>query len=500
MPQQNSVVMRFYQSLYFKLSSGLVVIMITVGLCYTLFAGYMVQKFNQTGYQKINQDLAENLVRDNKIVHDGRIDRSMMDKTFMHYMMINPSIEIYYLDLQGKIISCSAEPGEVKRERVNLKPVYALLNNNNSTMLGDDPRAPDRQKPFSVAPIPDESNPEGYLYVMLQSEAFSNALNAQSEQATIYLGGIVLAGSLLIGLLIGLFLFYRIHRRLKKLQDSVSQFVASNFSGDRFSVSQLEHTFLRDEISDLEQHIALMAEHIQKQLAALKQQDKLRREMVANISHDLRTPLASIQGYLETLSIKYHKVSEADRKLYIDTAMKQAASLQKLIESLFELAKLDAQEHSLKMENFPLLDLVYDVVAKFHINAQKKNIRLEVISEPQNPVVYADLGLIERVLDNLINNAIYYSHEGGLISIKIDTSNDEHLIINVCDNGHGIAEDQKELVFERFHQAHTPERKDGHAGLGLCIVKKIIELHQQKVWVESQINKGSQFKFTLLSA
>ncbi|MCK4709605.1 MAG: HAMP domain-containing histidine kinase, partial [Gammaproteobacteria bacterium] len=173
--------------------------------------------------------------------------------------------------------------------------------------------------------------------------------------------------------------------------------------------------------------------------------------------------------------------------------------LQKLIDSLFELAKLDAQEHKLELEKFPLLELVYDVIAKFEIKARQKNIQLKIQTSANSLIVYADLGLIERVLDNLIDNAIYYSHVDSEINIVITDSEQGKLTVKVSDSGCGIADDQKSLVFERFHQAHTPERKDGHAGLGLCIVKKIIEMHQQQLWVDSKVDQGTQFNFTLES-
>ncbi len=490
----------FIHTLYFKSAAGLAVILLIVGLSYTIFASYMANKINQSSIQQINRNLALNLVRDNKIVHDGHIDKKMMKDTFMQYMKINPSIEIYHLDLQGRILDYSADPGKVKREVVNLNPIKQRLDDSDLLDIpGDDPRSETGQKAFSVTPIPDLQNPQGYLYVMLQGEELTRVLGMQSQQSIVYLGGIVLAGSLLAGLFIGLFLFYRINRRLKSLQNKVEQFVESDFSNSSSNFEQPK-LLLNDEISELENDISLMVNHIQQQWLALKQQDTLRREMIANISHDLRTPLASVQGYLETLSVKFDSLSDEDIQSYISTAVKQSAGLRKLIDSLFELAKLDAEEHKLKLENFLLLELVYDVKAKFDIKAQQKNIQLQIQTQTENTSVYADLGLIERVLDNLIDNAIYYSHKNSEINITIAESGQGQLSVKVSDSGCGIPEDQQALVFERFHQAHTPERKDGHSGLGLCIVKKIIELHQQQLWVESKLDKGSQFNFTLKSA
>jgi len=492
---------RFFNTLYFKLAAGLGLILLVVGLSYTIFASYMLQQINRSSQQLINHNLAQNLVNDKKIVHDGKIDKNAMKDTFMQYMTINPSIEIYYLDLQGKILAYSAEPGKVKRNNVSLQPILNRIDNPDQlNILGDDPRSHETRKSFSVTTIPNTESPEGYLYVVLQGEELTKALNTQSQNTVIYLGGLVLAGSLLIGLLIGLYLFYRINLRIKKLQMNVANFVDNGFSAEHTSEITESELILSDEISELEKHICYMTQHINRQWSALKQQDNLRREMVANISHDLRTPLASIQGYLETLSIKYNDLSDDDRLKYLNTTVRQAKGLQKLIDGLFELAKLDAREHEPEMENFPLLELVYDVVAKFKIKAEDKNISLEIKSETENPMVFADLGLIERVLDNLINNAIYYSQSESNIKIYIAAPEDSSLTVKVIDTGQGIPSDQQELVFERFHQAHTPERKDGHAGLGLCIVKKIIELHKQTIWVESKPEQGAQFNFTLATA
>ncbi len=488
----------FTHTLYFKLAAGLCLILLAVGLSYTIFASYMLQQINQSSQQLINHNLAQNLVNDKKIVHDKKIDKKAMKDTFMQYMTINPSIEIYYLDLQGNILAYSAEPGKVKRNSVDLNPIKKRLNNPDKlNILGDDPRSHETRKSFSVTQIPDTKNPQGYLYVVLQGEELTKAINTQSQNTIIYLGGFVLAGSLLLGFLMGLYIFYRINIRIKTLQTNVAEFVGSDFSSEHDLKFETSGLIFPDEISELEKHVAHMTKHIQQQWSALKQQDNLRREMVANISHDLRTPLASIQGYLETLTIKHETLTDDDKLKYLNTTVKQAKSLQNLIDGLFELAKLDAREHQPAMESFPLLELAYDVIAKFEIKAQHKNIKLCISSETQNPMVYADLGLIERVLDNLINNAIYYSKADSHIKINIAAPADGSLTIKVIDTGQGIPLDQQALVFERFHQAHTPERTDGHAGLGLCIVKKIIELHKQTIWVESKPQQGSQFNFTL---
>ena len=485
-------------SLYAKLAIGLTASLLLVGLFYTLFVFFMTEKLTQSTQQNLNQHLAAQLVSDNKIVHDGHIDEKALKDTFMRYMTINPSIEIYYLDLKGKILSYSAEPGKVKRESVSLLPIKEFINGSKVyPLLGDDPRDHDRLKAFSVTPIPNEKNQQGYLYVVLQGEEFAAAYEQQTQNTILTLSFMVLAGSLFIGLLFGLFVFNRLTLRLKKLQNNVKCFAEGDFQKPDIFHQSLTTQHVDDEIAQLQQHIATMGQHIAQQWNALKQQDKLRRDMVANISHDLRTPLAALQGYLETIALKGNAFDEADTSNYLSIAIKQIQRLQKLIDNLFELAKLDAQEHTPEFEAFSIKELIYDVANKFAMQADEKNIAIEIDTHNDNPLVMADIGLIERVLDNLLNNAIHYSPNDSKITIRLIFTEDNLVRVLVCDNGPGINDQQQQLIFERFHQAHSPDRSNGHAGLGLAIVKKIIELHRQNIWVESQPGKGSVFNFTL---
>ena len=484
-------------SLYARLSIGLAASLLVVGLSYTVFVSFITDKYTQSAQQDLNQNLASQLVADKKIVRNGEIDSEAMKHTFMQYMSINPSIEIYYLDLQGNIISYSAEPGKVKRNSVALGPVRDFLGGGAQfPLLGDDPRSHDRTKPFSVTMIPDQQNPQGYLYVVLQGEEFIAAYEKQTQNYLLTLAGTVLAGSLFLGLLMGLFSFKWLTLPLRKLQQDVKQFAASDFR-DPVVFNDMNLKLPDDELDELRQHVGNMSARIAEQWSALKHQDKLRRDMVANVSHDLRTPLASLRGYLETILLKKSDLNPEEQEKYLYIAIKQTQRLHRLIDQLFELAKLEAREHEPDCEEFPIMELVYDVVNKLAVQSAEKNIEISVVENNQNPMVFADIGLIERVLENLINNAIYYTPEQGSIDIQILVTEANLVRVVISDTGPGINEQQKQLIFERFHQAHTPERSSEHAGLGLAIVKKIIELHKQAVWVESQPGQGAVFSFTL---
>ena len=483
--------MNLGRTLYARLAIGLVLILLSVGVTYFFSISHLYGKIQQGALQELNRNLARNLLVSRHIIARGRLDEDAMKQTFMEYMAINPSIEIYYLDGQGKILSYSAEPGKVKRKTIDLEPIRRFLGGAPLPLLGDDPRSPGEKKPFSVAALP-----EGYLYVVLQGEDLTNAQRMASSR---YLMSLVLPavlGSLLLGLIMGLVLFRIVSLRLQKLQDKVTRFAESGYrnSTDANSDEVIEG---EDEIAELERHFQDMKRHISSQWSALEQQDRLRREMVSSISHDLRTPLASAQGYLETLALKSDALSDDERDRYLNIAIRQTRRLQKLIDQLFELVRLEARDTQVAFEEFSILELAYDVVNKLALKASEKNIELTIDENAIDSRVVADIGLIERVLDNLIDNAVQYSSPDRKIWLDIRPEG-ERVRVSVNDQGAGISRDQQQLIFERFHRADNPERsRAGHAGLGLAIVRKIIEMHHQKVWVESKPGEGARFSFTL---
>ena len=246
-------------------------------------------------------------------------------------------------------------------------------------------------------------------------------------------------------------------------------------------------------MTDAFQH---MARQIQQQLTRLKETDALRRELVANVSHDLRTPLASLKGYIETLLLKDDSLSPEQRQQYLQIAFNNAERLNKLVSELFELAKLDAGELKLHKETFSLAELAHDVIQKFELRAQQQNIQLEVDIDADVPYVEADIGLIERVLDNLVDNALKNTPEGGAIRLALD-SDGQLVTVQVADTGRGIAEDELPHIFQRFYKKPDSEASYTGAGLGLAIAQRIVELHGSELSVNSVLHQGTRFDFAL---
>ena len=240
-----------------------------------------------------------------------------------------------------------------------------------------------------------------------------------------------------------------------------------------------------------------MAASIEDQMDQLQKADAMRRELIANVSHDLRTPLATLQGYIETLLLKEDDLKQEDRRSYLKIAIKHCERLSKLVSELLELAKLDSYDIRMEREAFNLGELAYDVLRKFQLKADEKQITLSTKIEPELPFVNADIGMIERVLENLIENAIQNTPRAGAIRLEL-TAQKKNVAIRISDTGCGIPEKELTHIFNRFYQLDKSRKSDlGHSGLGLAITKKILELHGRSIEVASDLEAGTTFSFQL---
>lgn len=310
-------------------------------------------------------------------------------------------------------------------------------------------------------------------------------------------GGEVLFGGLVFSLLAGLMLFRSLTRRLSLLAAAMERLQASNFIGriPAAPASERERDG-GDEIDRLGAAFHDMAERIVEQVQALRESEKLQRELVANVSHDLRTPLAALRGYLETLLLKESSLAPEERRNYLEIAAKQSERLGRLVGELFDLTTLDTGKLTLTRETFPVDELIQDVVQKYQPSAERKGIRLEGDFPPAAPLVSADIGLVERVLENLIENALRHTPAGGRITVRL-AATAAAACVEVRDSGPGIPPQELPHLFERFYRGEESREKTSGAGLGLAIAKRIVELHRGRMRVESEPGHGAAFTFCL---
>jgi signal transduction histidine kinase len=239
-----------------------------------------------------------------------------------------------------------------------------------------------------------------------------------------------------------------------------------------------------------------MAQRIIDQWGQLRTQDRLRREMVAQVSHDLRTPLAAMHGYLQTLQMKRDELSAQQRQEFLAIAMRQSERMIRMVEDLFELAQLEAKEMQPEREPAGLAELVQDVVQKFQLQAERAGVRLAMARPEALPVAQLDIALTERLLDNLISNAIDHTPAGGHIDIEL-TQEGPLARVAVQDDGPGIPARDLPRLFDPFYRSAQANGQGGHAGLGLAIAKRIARLQGGELQALNRAEGGACFTLSL---
>lgn len=310
----------------------------------------------------------------------------------------------------------------------------------------------------------------------------------------------MLIGSIVITLLAVLGVSTLYTRRLKRLSDAVEAFAQGGFTSPlRIAGADAGG----DEIDRLAAHVEGMSERIATQIAALERVAQQRRELLTNVSHDLRTPMASMQGYLELLLLHHGSLAPAEERNYLETAARQGERLGRLVGDLFHLTELDAGDMKPQAEDFALAELTQDIAQKFAADASRRKVDLRADADASLPrpaalMVCADIALVERVLENLVENALRHTPAGGFVRIEIGCDAGRARLA-VRDSGVGIAADDLPGLFERYYRA---ERVAGtgattHGGLGLTIAQRIVHLHGGELEVCSTPGQGTKVSFDL---
>jgi signal transduction histidine kinase len=445
--------------------------------------------------QGLSRDLAGHIAGSATLMDANGLRPDAVRQLFGQLMAVNPSVEVYLLDNQGRIKGDDAPAGRVRRQQIDLAPIRRFIAGDALPILGDDPRSLDGGKVFSAAPLQMDGQPaSGYIYVVLQGEAHDQlaARVAASSVLRTTLWSMALVA--LLCLVAGLMAFGFITRPLRRLTEAMRQFDANGEPDTQPKVPRSSSAGRRDEIAVLEAAFTQMADRIGEQWRALTRQDQQRRELLANISHDLRTPLTSLHGYLETLSLKADTLGDVERKRYLGIALAQSVKVGRLAQALFELARLEHGNVQPALEDFSLVDLVQDVFQKFELPAEARHIQLRAEIPPRLPTVSADLGMIERVLTNLLDNAIRHTPAEGTIDVDL-AYREGKVQVSVSDSGPGIPAELREGLFERPFSAGGSHRG---GGFGLLIVQRMLQLHHSRIrLVERDGGTGTTFSFEL---
>jgi signal transduction histidine kinase len=262
---------------------------------------------------------------------------------------------------------------------------------------------------------------------------------------------------------------------------------------------ELPFTTRRDEIGKLSNAFQNLVARLRLEINRVTQGDAQRREMIASVSHDVRTPLTALIAQLETIRLKSEQLSATEQNKLLDQALGNTHHLKKLTDSLAELGYLDSPEVKAIVEPMPIDDLADDIVQRFRPRAQGQGMDIEFSADDKLPWVSVDAGLFDRAISNLIDNAMRYSPKNGLIKVAVSKT-PSAVRVSVTDQGPGLGVAEQERVFERFYQSATHRSLRGSSGLGLAIVKRVAELHNGHVGVTSELGHGASFWLELATS
>ncbi|EMF1894227.1 ATP-binding protein [Enterobacter roggenkampii] len=454
---------------------------------------YSSMQYGNAMVQRLSGGLAQQIVQREPILDaQGRVDRSALKPLFGRLMTFNPSVELYVVSPDGDILADAAPPGHIQRQKIDLAPVQSFLSGTAMPVLGDDPRS-QNQKVFSATPLRQDGELKGYLYIILQGEE-SNALAEMAWHKALW--STVLWSLLwvaLFGLLAGLLVWYWVTRPVKQLTVEVAGLEQDSISAIRLLAGQTPDAAAKDEVAILRNSFIELARKITQQWDRLADSDRQRREFIANISHDLRTPLTSLLGYLETLSLKSATLTPQEHQQYLATALRQGQKVRHLSQQLFELARLEHGGIKPQRERFAMAELISDVAQKFELTARTREVNLHIDVPGPLPMVNADVSMIERVVTNLLDNAMRHTPGGGEIRLAVWQEN-EQLQVEVSDSGAGVDASLRDDLFQRPSALNIQASRENRGGLGLLIVKRMLELHGGGIRLMESAS-GARFRF-----
>ncbi|MEX0287874.1 MAG: ATP-binding protein [Flavobacteriaceae bacterium] len=478
-----------------KLWLAFILIIILMGASYVFITGYFANKHNEATSQKVNAEVANHLIEEkfqnaSPFLEDGSPNKELFGDLMHDMMAVNRSIEVYLLNPGGEILYSvvldHSDNAPVKS--VSLAPIQKFIEDKGENyILGDDPRNPGKQKIFSAAKFNVDGR-EGYIYIILAGQKFELTSANLLAQYFVKLGIGATLLTMLFAAIIALLSIWFLTKNLRLITGTVR----------KFREGDLEARIEDPEKSDIEVFAHAfneMADTIVGNIDKMKSVDGLRRELIANVSHDLRTPLAILKGYVETMQMKKDSLSESEKEEYLQITHENIDKLSNLINQLFEYSKLEAEQVSPVKEPFSITELSHDLIAKFKVIAEQKEVDLVLDNPKENSMVFADVSLVERALQNLIENAIKFTEPKGKVVLSLKRKN-KNIEINITDTGTGIPLSEQPYIFDRYKQVDKSTKKHGY-GLGLAIVKKIMDLHDTTITVLSKPKEGSSFIFNL---
>lgn len=450
-----------------------------MGLTYLSVAG-----FHEASTQLLNKDVAGHIAKFTSPFRADGIDRKKADSVFYDAMVLSPSAEVYFLDSSGKVVAFHANEKEIRQWVLPLDNIKKLIASDGSEYIkSPDPRDPENTKIFSAAEVEYKSRKLGYIYVILGSnKSMSQMLYAS------YFGSLLIKVSLAIVILSILFALLYIARLRKNFDCMVA--VLSRFQNGDFSARfpENKHYELLPVTTAFNQLADLLVYNIDR----LTHTEKERKDFVANISHDLRTPLSIARGYTETLLMEKEKnITGQQREEFLHLVYRKIQQVEHMVKQLFDLSKMESVTFEPKKEPFVFSEVLQEIIQESTPSASVKNIRIDSSNSTNASWIFADIGMMERVIQNLLVNAILYTPSNGNIRVTLEKQNDR-IVFMIRNSGEPLTEQTVKWFNDKSGSDHLRNRP-AYTGIGLTIVKTVLQLHHLEFELTASADLGNTF-------
>jgi len=492
----------FIRSLRAKIICLLATFGLLIAVCLALVGYKAVRDYYTDVQYKRASEFAERLVAMHpEMWEEYRSSPTIFGEHLREYILYAPNIGLYLLDPNGAVLA-SAGPSQIfwSNYSVDLKPVLqGLATNPTQPIFADDPDMRDTLCLVAARPVGNLNVPGhgGWLYVVARNADTDTQPGSLLRAYGLKTAGRIGLITLGIGILMTMAIMALMTRPLSALTRVAERIGESGLDGDPpMPETEIPHASRHDEIGRLGRAFQEMLSRLSTEMSRVKSVDTQRREMVASVSHDIRTPLTALTGQLETIKLKASELDKAQHDQLVERAIHNAEHLKRLTDSLAEVSLLDSPEFRAEPEPTALGELADDVTQRFARHAEEKQITLSADYTDRLPLLELDAGLIERALVNLIDNALRVTPIGGQVTVAVGEMDDK-IRLQVSDTGPGIDQKDQERVFDLFYQANAHRSNRGSSGLGLSVVRRVAELHDGQVGLESSLGNGSTFYIDL---
>jgi signal transduction histidine kinase len=482
----------------FKRISILIFLLVTVlSLLFIVITYFITNEFNQSSMQLADKDVAAHIAKFTSPFEEKGLNKNIADSVFYNAMVLNPGIEVYFLDTTGNIMYYHTADSVIRLWRIPLKNIQKHIHSNGEDYIkSPDPKDPSEQKIFSAAEVNSNGKKLGYIYVIVGGSEYNTASSMLFKSHAIVFAVTAFCVISVLSVVLSLFYVNRLQKSFQKIIHVLNEYMKGDFDV-RFEMND------KDEFAPITDSFNKLATLLSYNINRLKQTEQERKDFIAAISHDLRTPLSVAKGYTETAITKMHngEINKYEIDGFIQLVHKKLQQIEMMVQDLFELSRMESIHFSPNKEPFIFSEVLNEFYNASEKNALEKNISITCFGCEDISWICADIRMMERVVQNLFDNAIKYTPANGSIHISLERKKNLIEVIFINSTGAALPDDLINWINITAQQKEVSTIiKPANSGLGLLIVKKILELHNYHFQVKQHNSNSVSFIIQMITS